>query len=59
MVRDLGVKVHHRIGGSGYDRLEADRQRNVFLSSIPDEDKVQLYLLYALVGARALAQQQP
>jgi hypothetical protein len=59
VVRDLGVKVHHRIGGSGYDRLEADRQRNLFLSSIPDEDKVQLYLLYALVGARALAQQRP
>jgi hypothetical protein len=59
VVRDLGVKVHHRIGGSGYDRQEADRQRNLFLSSIPDEDKVQLYLLYALVGARALAQQRP
>lgn len=58
VLRDLGVKVHHRIGGSGYDRLEADRQRNAFLSRIPDEDKVQLNLLYALVTARALAAQR-
>ncbi len=58
VVRDLGVKIHHRIGGSGYDRFEADRQRNEFLSRIPDADKVQLYLLYAVVSARALAQQQ-
>ncbi len=58
VLRDLGVKVHHRIGGSGYDRLEADRQRNAFLARIPDEDKVQLNLLYALVTARALAAQR-
>jgi hypothetical protein len=58
VVRDLAVKIHHRIGGSGYDRFEADRQRNLFLSRIPDDDKVQLYLLYAVVSARALAQQQ-
>jgi hypothetical protein len=58
VMRDLGVKIHHRIGGSGYDRFEADRQRNEFLSRIPDDDKVQLYLLYALVSARTLAQQQ-
>jgi len=58
VLRDLSIKVHHRIGGSGYDRFEADRQRNAFLNRIPDEDKVQLYLLYAVVSARALAQQQ-
>jgi len=59
VLRDLGVKVQHRIGGSGYDRMEADRQRNEFLNRIPDEDKVQLHLLYALVSARALAAQRP
>ena len=58
VLRDLGVKIHHRIGGSGYDRFEADRQRDLFLSRIPDEDKIQLYLLYAVVSARALAAQK-
>ncbi|HLI65017.1 MAG TPA: hypothetical protein VKU90_01515 [Caulobacteraceae bacterium] len=55
VLRDLTVKLHHRIGGSGYDRFEADRQRNEFLSKLPDEDKIQLFLLYAVVNGRAHA----
>ncbi len=53
VLRDFTVKLHHRIGGSGYDRMEADRQRNEFLSRLPEDDKIQLFLLYAVVSARA------
>jgi hypothetical protein len=50
--RDMAVKIHHRIGGSGYDRMEADRQRNEFLNRLSDDDKIQLYLLYSVVAGR-------
>ncbi len=50
--RDMAVKIHHRIGGSGYDRMEADRQKAEFLNQLGDDDKIQLYLLYAVISGR-------
>ncbi|HXQ10028.1 MAG TPA: hypothetical protein VN805_03410 [Caulobacteraceae bacterium] len=48
VVRDNTVKVGHRLGGSGYDHAEADRQQQMFLQQMPDDDKVQFALLNAL-----------
>ena len=49
VLRDLSVKIHHRIGGSGYDRAEADRQKNHFLSALCDDDKIQLQLMSGVI----------
>ena len=60
VMRDLSVKIHHRIGGSGYDRAEADRQKSHFLSALGDDDKIQLLMMSAVIDAldraEALAQ---
>jgi hypothetical protein len=51
VLRDLSVKVHHRIGGSGYDRTEADRQKNHFLSALSDDDRIQLLMMSGVIDA--------
>jgi hypothetical protein len=49
VVRDLSVKIHHPTG-TGYDRAEAHRQRNAFLGTLAEDEKVLLYLLLRAVG---------
>jgi hypothetical protein len=57
VLRDLSVKIHHRIGGSGYDRDEANRQKDHFLSALSDDDKIQLLLMSGVIDG--LDRRQP
>jgi len=51
VMRDLAVKIHHTLG-TGYNREEADRQRHVFLAALPENDRIQLLMMYGVIDAR-------
>jgi hypothetical protein len=51
VMRDLSVKIHHTLG-TGYNREEANRQKEIFLSTLSENDRIQVLMMSGVIDAR-------